>query len=232
MRNLFKGWTSFEKIWLLSFTLIAAWLSYIWGDTVFSFSVFLTGVICVVLVARGSIWNYSYGTYNVIGYSWLSYKNGFFGELMLNAGYFLPMQLVGFLMWKGKSSDGTVEMKKLTLEHFICWAIAAAALTFIYGRILSLIPGQNSPYLDSSSTILSVIAMILMAFRYTEQWIFWIVIDVVSIIMWALRYSSGVEGSTAMLVMWSAYLVNAIYGYYKWNKYSERPVSKKSPLHV
>ena len=221
MKNLFKGWTWFEKIWLVVFTVIAAWLSYVWGDTLFSFSVFLTGVICVVLVARGSIWNYSYGTYNVIGYSWLSYKNGFFGELMLNAGYFLPMQLVGFLMWKGKSPDGIITMKRLTPKHLICWIIIAIGLTFIYGYILSLIPGQNSPYLDSSSTVLSVIAMILMAFRYTDQWVFWIVIDIVSIIMWALRYSSGVEGSTAMLVMWSAYLINAIYGYYKWNKHSK-----------
>ncbi len=227
MKNPLKDWTSFEKVWLFAFTLIAAWLSYSWGDTLFSFSVFLTGVICVVLVARGSIWNYSYGTYNVIGYSWLSYKNGFFGELMLNAGYFLPMQLVGFLMWKGKSPDGVIEMRKLTWEQLVSWAIVATVLVFVYGYCLSLIPGQNSPYLDSTSTVLSVIAMILMTLRYTDQWIFWIVIDVVSVIMWALRYSSGVEGSTAMLVMWSAYLVNAVYGYYNWNKHSERPQQVK-----
>lgn len=51
------------------------------------FSVFLTGVICVVLVAKGSIWNYAWGTYNVVGYAYFSYINGYFGEEMLNAGF-------------------------------------------------------------------------------------------------------------------------------------------------
>jgi len=221
MKNPFKDWTQFEKAWLAIFTGIAIGLSYTWGDTLFSFSVFLTGVICVVLVARGSIWNYSYGLYNVGGYAWLSYQNGLFGEVMLNAGYFIPTQIIGIFMWKKNLAEGTtVVMKKMEKLTMAGWLVLSGGLTYIYGTILSTIPGQNTPFFDSCSTTLSVIAMILMMLRYREQWLLWIIVDVVSVAMWAYRLNSGVEGAPALLVMWSAYLINAIYGWYKWNKYA------------
>jgi len=221
MKNPFKDWTMFEKSWLAIFTLIGIGLSYTWGDTLFSFSVLITGIICVVLVTRGSIWNYSYGLYNAGGYAWLSYQNGLFGEVMLNAGYFIPAQIVGIFMWKKNLAEGsTVVMRKMEKLTTVMWLTIAAFCTFFYGLILNSIPGQNTPFFDSCSTTLSIIAMLLMMYRYREQWILWIIVDVVSVAMWSYRLNSGMEGAPAMLVMWSAYLINAIYGWYKWNKYS------------
>ena len=106
MKKFFQSWSWFELAWLTVFSVVAIFLSLRWGDTLFSFSVFLTGVLCVVLVAKGSIWNYA----------WFSWQNGFFGEVMLNAGFFLPMQLVGFLMWKRHMNGKEVEMKR---QNFI-----------------------------------------------------------------------------------------------------------------
>lgn len=225
IKNFLRSWSWWEITWLTVFSGVAIALSLLWGDTLFSFSVFLTGVICVVLVAKGSIWNYAWGTYNVGGYAWLSYQNGFYGELTLNAGFFLPMQLIGWLMWKNKMNGAEVEMKRQNWKQMVLWLSGAAILTAAYGYFLSTLPGQNSPYLDASSTVLSVLAMILMARRYAEQWIYWIIIDVVTIIMWVLRLESGVEGAPAMIVMWSAYLVNAVYGYIKWLQHSNRESS-------
>lgn len=232
MKNPFRNWTMFEKSWLAIFTLIAIGLSYTWGDTLFSFSVFITGCICVVLVARGSIWNYSYGLYNAGGYAWLSYQNGFNGEVMLNAGYFIPAQIIGIFMWKKNLAKGTtVVMKRMAKMNIALVLLMSAALTYVYGLVLGTFPGQNTPYFDSCSTVLSVIAMILMMYRYREQWILWIIVDIVSIAMWSIRYyalSNGLisdveaqevaQGAPSMIVMWSAYLVNAFYGWYKWNK--------------
>jgi len=225
MRKFFEDWTLFEKLWLLIFTIIGIGLSIAWGDTLFSFSVFITGCICVVLVARGSIWNYAPGLYNAAGYSWIAYKNGLFGELMLNAGYFVPAQIIGIFMWKRNLAKGaTVVMKKMQPIYTYMWLAISAAGTGIYGYILSTIPGQNTPYFDSCSTVLSVIAMILMMMRYREQWVLWIIVDIISVAMWTYRLHSGIEGAPAMIVMWSAYLVNAIYGWYKWNKLAKMEV--------
>lgn len=211
------SWTWFQIIWLGAFSAVAVWLSlFQWGESIFSFSVFLTGVICVVLVAKGSIWNYAWGTYNVGGYAYLSWQNGFYGELMLNAGFYLPMQLVGFLMWKDKMDDGEVQMKRLNITQIAVWGCFSVAAILAYGMWLETLKGQNNPFYDSTTTVLSIVAMIMMARRYADQWALWIIINIVSIIMWSLRLESGVDGAAAMVTMWSAYLVNAVYGYIKW----------------
>ena len=54
----------------------------------------VTGVLCVVLVAKGNIWNYAFGLVNVSLYAWISYKSSLYGDAGLNALYYLPMQFV------------------------------------------------------------------------------------------------------------------------------------------
>lgn len=216
----FAKWPLFEKVWLISFTLIGAWLCQRWGDTAFGYSVMLSGIICVVLVARGSIWNYPIGIYNTSAYSWLAWQNGFYGELALNAVYYNVMQIWGWWAWKDKIEAGVVKPQKMTPIQITQWGIIVAEATLIFGYILAQLPGQNTPWMDSASTVFAVIAMYLMVKRYREQWLLWISLDVVNIVMWSLRLSSGVEGAMSMTVMWSAFLINAVYGYYKWSKYA------------
>lgn len=56
----------------------------------------IAGVICVVLVAKGSIWNYAFGIINVSMYAYISYKAALYGDAGLNALYYLPMQFIGW----------------------------------------------------------------------------------------------------------------------------------------
>ena len=75
------------------------------------------------------------------------------------------------------------------------------------------------------STVLSVIAQILMIKRFMEQWVIWIVVDVVSVIMWVVAlYTEG--ASIAVLLMWSVYLLNAIIMFIKWLKESKNQPEK------
>lgn len=69
--------------------------------------------------------------------------------------------------------------------------------------------------LDGTTTILSIVATILMATRYSEQQLCWIVTNVITVIMWVIA------ANPVMVVMWSAYLINAFYGYWRWRKNSK-----------
>ena len=80
-----------------------------------------------------------------------------------------------------------------------------------YKLVLDLL-GGNLTLLDSSSTIISVIANSLMLLRYREQWLLWIIVDVITVIMWLL------VGDFIMVTMWAVYTLNAFYGYYNWTK--------------
>jgi nicotinamide mononucleotide transporter len=217
-----KNWSWFERIWLLSFSAVALALSIAWKDSLFGFSVFLSGVVCVVLAAKGSIWTYAWGIYNTIGYAWISYESGLYGETMLNALFFFPMQIIGWWMWKDRMREETVLMRTLPLSAVAAVAALCAAATWGYGWWLSTLPGQQTPYMDSLTNVLSVAAQILMALRYREQWALWTLINIVTVAMWSLRLAAGTQDAATMVVMWSAYLVNSVYGWISWSKGAAR----------
>ncbi len=218
--NYFDDWTIFEKCWLATFSLINIYLFYVWQDTVIGLIASLTGMMCVILVAKGKILNYYFGIINVILYAYIAYQSKFYGEVSLNILYFLPMQFVGLYYWKATEdkikNKGTVVLQKLSTISKVAWLGTSAFAVVGYWFILKLM-GGNLPFADSISTVLSVFAMILMVKRVSEQWILWIIVDIVSIYMWVKIFFTE-SGDISMIIMWSAFLVNAIYGYYNWNR--------------
>ena len=134
---------------------------------------------------------------------------------MLNAFYYFPMQFVGIYMWKkNKSDDGEVESKALTAKQKLMLTLVSFVAIVIYSLFLKFL-GGNIPLIDATSTVLSVIAMILMVKQYLEQWYLWIIVNTVSIIMWVISLRQG-SGEFATLLMWILYLLNSLYGLYKW----------------
>jgi nicotinamide mononucleotide transporter len=212
-------WNVYERIWLAVFCAIAALIAVVSGDNLFGFAVFLSGVLCVVLAAKGNIMNYPIGLFNTIGYAWLSFQNGLFGEVGLYLLFFLPMGVVGFFMWRNHiNSGGIVSMRKLSAPSVALIAAVCVAAFVGLGFLLSMISGQNTPYIDASTTVLSITATLLMIRRYREQWAAYIILNVLSVIMWSFRAAAGSPDGLLMVVMWSAFLINAIYGMYNWTK--------------
>jgi nicotinamide mononucleotide transporter len=221
MKEYFKDWTTFEKCWLFIFTLINIYLFFSWDDTVIGLTASLTGMACVILVAKGKVSNYYFGIINVILYSYIAYKSKYYGEVSLNLLYFLPMQFVGIYYWMTNKKGKSVAIHKLSSLAKVSWMSASCVGVVFYWLFLRAI-GGNLPFADSISTVLSVFAMILMVRRVSEQWLLWIAVDIVSIYLWLSVFLK--EGNdVSMLVMWSAYLVNAIYGYYNWKKMEATP---------
>lgn len=217
-RGLFAGWERFEIAWLAVFSAVNVWLFFAWEDSWVGLVASLSGMLNVVLVAKGKISNYWFGIVAVSLYGWIAFGNRYYGEVMLNLGYFLPMQFVGLYLWR-KNIDPTktaddVRARWLSWPERWLWLAVSVAGTAAYALVLERL-GGNLPAFDSASTVLSVIAMILMVRRVAEQWILWIAIDVVSIYLWLVVIDQGGQ-EISMVVMWTAYLVNAIYGMWRW----------------
>ena len=219
LRQYFNDWTLWEKCWLFCSVVLMLALSIHWKDNVIGIIASLTGMICVVLVAKGRISNYYFGIINVITYAYVAYGWMYYGEVMLNLLYFLPMQIYGIWFWRKnrkKENADQVYIKFMTNKQRLFWGLVSIVSIIGYGVILKIIKG-SLPFIDSTSTVLSVIAMILMARLYMEQWFLWIIVDVVSIIMWVAVMLKG-GNDIAILIMWVAYLVNAVYGLLNWIK--------------
>ena len=229
MRNLFskikselKSWKKWQIFWMIFANAMIIGVSIYQKDTWLGIAASVTGTICVILVGMGKVSNYIFGTINVLLYAIVAYKAKYYGDVMLNLLYYFPTNILGWVVWKKHidKESNVVYKRRMTIKQDILLVIISAVSVFGYGFVLKLM-GGNLPVVDSMSTVLSVIAQILMIKRFMEQWIVWIVVDVVSVIMWVVALNT--EGaSVAVLLMWSVYLVNAIIMFVKWLKESKQ----------
>lgn len=215
-------WSVFEGTWLVVAVVLSAAVSLLLHEPWIGLVASVTGILCVVLTAKGVPSCYLYGIVNVLAYAWLARKNGLYGEMGLNLGFFLPASFAGYFMWRRNfAAAGKIVMRRLSPCAMVLWALGSLVAIAAMGWGLSLVEGQNTPYVDATTNVLSVAATFLMLARYREQWLMYVVLDVFTVLMWAIRWSAGGEGAAIMVVMWGAYLVNACYGYWNWTKGSE-----------
>lgn len=190
----------------------------------------ITGVLCVVLVAKGSIWNYAFGLVNVSLYAWISYKAALYGDAGLNALYYLPMQFIGWWQWRKRGAamsesesagDGVqVKARRLDWSQRVLLVLGCFAAVTAVGFLLKYL-GDPQPFKDSATTVLSVVAQALMALAFMEQWALWIITNVISVIMWSVCVLRGEAHAGVMVIMWVFYLLNSINGFRVWLKLSK-----------
>lgn len=225
-RELFSGWTKFEAFWLLLFLAIQTALFVYQPDSLAATISALTGILCVVFVGKGKISNYFFGLISVALYAYVSYTYKLYGEMMLNLIVYVPVQFIGFYMWqKHMTSENTVSQDNA--EEVIAkalngkqWLIVIATTiigTFAYIELLKLL-GSALPALDGATVVISIVAQVLMIMRYREQWVLWILVNVLTISLWAAMWLKHGETSSPLLVMYCMYLCNSLYSYYNWTK--------------
>ena len=256
-----KNWTLFEKIWLVTFLIMvvgstvyfsvggtdySSWQSILLNWVISPASA-ISGILCVVLVAKGKLSNYAWGFVNCITYGYVAYMSGYYGDAIINVFFMLPFQLIGFLWWKKHlvpMSRTDVVMRRLGLKEAIGIGVVSIVATFVIGvglfqvdnwfvnvmkRNVSIYDMIDKVFhiqylgsiFDASTEVLQVVATFLMVLAYAEQWLMWIVINILSVIMWAsviVAEPTSLAWSVPTLILWIAYLVNSFYGYVMWLK--------------
>ncbi len=209
----FSGWEKFEVIWLTLF-LLAQIIAYIlYPESLLGMVAGISGILCVVFVGKGKISNYFFGLIFAYSYFYLSLGNNYLGEMNTTLYVYIPAQFIGYFLWKqNMQKDGANDVVIAKSLSVMGWGITIA--TAIVGSALFIFIlnhfGGSKVGLDGVTTVLVVIAQILMLLRYREQWILWIVINILSILLWA--------ETPAMFMMFIAYLLNSSYGFYNWTK--------------
>lgn len=180
----------------------------------------VAGVLCVVLVAKGNIWNYLFGLINVSLYAYISFNATAYGDAALNALYYVPMQFIGYFAWKKRGSQGSqVKARRLSVQGRVLLAVICV-IGILAGVLLLRYYGGGQPFKDSTTTVLSITAQALMAMAFMEQWILWIITNVVSVVMWVVFVFQDVPHSEVMVIMWVFYLLNSLNGLRVWLKLS------------
>jgi nicotinamide mononucleotide transporter len=189
----------------------------------------IAGVLCVVLVAKGNIWNYLFGIINVSMYAYISYKAALYGDAALNALYYVPMQFIGWWQWRKRGAALSeaetggagvqVKARRFTWHQRTILALGCAAGVIAVGYVLKHF-GDPQPFKDSATTVLSIVAQALMALAFMEQWALWIITNVISVAMWSICVVRGEAHAAVMVIMWVFYLLNSLNGFRVWLKLS------------
>lgn len=212
-QELFSGWKPFEVAWLFLF-IVAQIGVYIYApDSILGMIAGISGIICNVFISKGKISNYFFGLIFAYSYFYVAWGANYLGEMNTTLYVYIPAQFIGYFLWKQNMQQDqgaeAVIAKSLSLKGWIALLVFITVGTLLFVQALNM-AGGSSTGLDGLTTIIVVAAQGLMLLRYREQWVLWIVLNILSILLWAENPS--------MYIMYFAYLLNAIYGYYNWTK--------------
>ena len=214
-----NGYSLYERLFMAAMILLQVVMYCIAPDTPIGMICGISGVICVVLTAKGKISSYIFNFIQMITYMYICWNARLFLEFGEQIFYFVAC-IFGVFLWKKnmkKNDDGTEQViaKKFKMWQWVVTIIVTVVTTTLLGIFGNVILGSTLPYLDAFTVALAVIAQLLMIWRYREQWAMWIAINVSSLIMFVMLKQ------WSMVAMYIAWTINAFYGWYNWSKLNE-----------
>ncbi len=172
----------------------------------------LTGALGVWLTVRRSAWCWPVAMMNVAIYAVVFHRAKLYADAGLQVVYF-AMSAYGWWAWLGAGTAGQALPVGRT-PRALLWSLlaAGAAGAVAMGVLLDRRTDAALPYLDAGTTAFSLVAQVLMTRKWIENWIVWIVVDVVYVYMYV------VKDLHATALLYAVFLVLAALGLLEWRK--------------
>ena len=171
------------------------------------------GILSVWFSKKNNILVYPTGMISISIFTYLLFKWSLLGDMMINAYYFM-MSIYGWYIWTRKVNNIVTPISKVSSpEKITSLIIFFFSLSFVYG-IYNYFDkwGSYTSYIDNFTTAIFFVAMWLMANRKIENWIFWIIGNIISIPLYFYK------GLTFTSIQYIIFTMIAISGYYTWKK--------------
>jgi nicotinamide mononucleotide transporter len=172
------------------------------------------GLWSVWCAKKDNIWVFPTGLISTFIYAYLLWKWDLLGDSMIN-GYYFIMSIYGWYHWTRKKGDiEEFPVSVITNKEKII-ALIIFALTIIFVVIVYLYFGKFTTwysYVDTFLTAIFFVGMWLMAKRKIENWIFWIIGDLISIPLYFAK------GYTFTSFQYIVFTIIAVFGYLEWKK--------------
>ena len=166
-------------------------------------------ILYVILATQESIWCWGAAVISVSLYIYICFSAQLYAETGLQIFYLL-MAFYGYYIWNKKEQSLQISEWRISRHLFII--TIGAILTFLLGFYISIYTSAKMPIVDSFTTIFSVFATYMVVKKILGNWLYWIVIDIVSIYLY---YSRDLHLTSLLFI---AYTIIAITGYLSWIK--------------
>ncbi|MCK7451615.1 nicotinamide riboside transporter PnuC [Enterobacter chengduensis] len=180
----------------------------------------LAGLLCIWLASLEKISNYAFGLINVTLFAIIFFQIQLYASLLLQL-FFFAANIYGWYAWSRQNSqqEAELQIRWLPLPKAIAWFVAcvvAIGLMTVYinpvfafltrvavsamsgfglNVTMPVLQPDAFPFWDSCMMVLSIAAMILMTRKYVENWLLWVIINVISVVIFALQgvYAMSLE---------------------------------------
>ena len=168
----------------------------------------LFSVVYVILAAKENIWCWAAAIISVSLYVYIFYTVQLYPETGLQIFYFI-MAIVGYYMWNKQDKERIKEWSET--KHLLI-ILFGAIFTFFMGFYFSTYTDSQMPIIDSFTTVFSIIATYMVIKKVLGNWLYWIVIDAVSVYIY---FNRDLHLTSLLFV---AYTIIAVFGYFAWMK--------------
>jgi len=172
------------------------------------------GLLYILLSIKQNIWCWPLGLVTSAIYVYVFFITKFYADMGLQV-YYVFVSVYGWYNWQyGSKSKKQNDLKLsfMSLKLFFKLLIATVILFVFISYILVNYTDSTVPYWDAFTTAASFVATWMLARKIIEHWIFWIVIDTISLILYIYK------GLYATVILFAVYTILAIIGYFKWRR--------------
>lgn len=194
-----------------------SWIEQFWQDilntSVLEWIGVVSGIAYVILIAKKKLAGWLFAILGSSIYIYLCFISNYYLETILQV-FYLIMGIWGLFTWKNNitKEEHTLKITQWKWQAHVINLVASTIVMLTLGYYFHNHTNQARPYLDAFTTVFSLAATFMVTQRVLENWIYWIVIDLFSIELYAYR------GYKLTAVLMAIYTILAIYGYLEWRK--------------
>ncbi|ETY75174.1 nicotinamide riboside transporter PnuC [Lactiplantibacillus fabifermentans] len=219
---------------MMSLMLLATIGSFLFGQD-FGFNGWIgliTGmavVLNLILVDQGRLTNYSWGLLGCAVWLVIAINNRLIGDIA-SQSFYVIMQFVGMAVWHTQLNEqgdqSELASRKFSWLDGLFWFVVTAVIYAIVLYFSKRLHGTQV-YLDATLLPLGIVGQVLMTYGYRSQWVAWITLDLINVIIWFNQLKTVSPAATSMFVLQIIMLINALYGAYLWfyGQQAEKPAN-------
>ncbi len=170
----------------------------------------IAGAISVYLSARENIWSWPTAIVNVGLYIVVFRRTGLYSDMGLQVVY-LVLSIYGWYEWLyGGKNRSTLRVSRASAREWLIATPIAVLFWLGLARYTATLPGVALPHLDAGLTTVSLVAQWMMTRKILENWVLWIVADIVYVPMYVYK------GLPVTAVLYAIFLALAVLGLRSW----------------
>lgn len=170
------------------------------------------GVLAVWLTIRQNLWCWPIGLVMVLIYSWIFYDVKLYSDMLLQ-GIYAVLQLYGWWQWmRGGSQHSGRQISCLGVNGLLLSLAIGATASLALGYGMATYTDAAAPWLDASLTAFSLVAQVWMAQKRLENWLLWIILDVIFVGLFIHKELYLTAG------LYALFTLLAVHGWRQWQR--------------